>query len=323
MRPVLLALTLPAVCLAQVAQPRLTLATTQHDFGQIPPDRSVSYRFHARNTGTDTLTISDLKPSCGCTSTVVGRRTLAPGESTELEVSFNPAGLSGVVQKSVQVISNDPRAPAQALRFSADIQPAVSPLFQEVLLDLMSRTDRRKHSIRLESGTRAPIQVKTVDLSPAPWLGVATREEGKLLWVDLDLLASKLPPDKLQGLDTITLHLANPIPAVATIQVHWELPPPVTVTPARVAWAEPAGQERRAELLLASPQHQPFRVLAVRTSNPLFTVSAPSGEAAEQQKLAVLLAASAAPGHYEEKAFLTLDTPGHPELEVRLSATLR
>jgi hypothetical protein len=141
--------------------------------------------------------------------------------------------------------------------------------------------------------------------------------------VDLDLLASRLPPDKLKGIDNVLLRVSNPNPAVVNLAVHWELRPPVTVTPARVAWAEPAGQERRAELLLASPQHQPFRVLAVRTSNPLFTVSAPSGEAAEQQKLAVLLAASAAPGHYEEKAFLTLDTPGHPELEVRLSATLR
>jgi hypothetical protein len=28
-------------------------------------------------------------------------------------------------------------------------------------------------------------------------------------------------------------------------------------------------------------------------------------------------------GVYDEKAILTLDTPGHPELEIRLAASLR
>jgi len=323
MRPLLLALALPAICLAQAPLPRLALNITEHDFGRIAPDRPVSYRFRATNTGTGLLTITKLNPTCGCTSTVVGRQTLAPGESTELEVTFNPAGQSGVVHKSVQVVSDDPTGPTRTLNFTANVLPAISPGTQEVLMDNLVRTDRRLRTLTLESGTGAPIHVDNVELSPAPWLGVATEENGKQLRVELDMHASLLPPEKLEGFDTITLRLANPAPYVASIRVHWAMRPPVTVTPARVAWAEPAGQERRAELLLASPQHQPFRVLAVRTSNPLFTVSAPSGEAAEQQKLAVLLSASAAPGHYEEKAFLTLDTPGHPELEVRLSATLR
>ena len=161
MRPVLLALALPAICLAQAPQPRLTLKATHHDFGRIPPDRTVSYRFQARNTGTDLLTITDLKPTCGCTSTVVGRKTLAPGESTELEVSFNPVGFNGVVHKSVQVLSDDPRAPAQTLDFQADVAPVVFPLSQEILLDGLARTELRKRSILLTSGTSAPIRVWT------------------------------------------------------------------------------------------------------------------------------------------------------------------
>jgi hypothetical protein len=323
MRTVLLALAVPAICLAQVAQPRLTLATTQHDFGRISPDQPVNYRFLARNTGTDTLTILDLKPTCGCTSTVVGRHTLAPGESTELEVSFNPLGMSGVVHKSVQVLSNDPKAPSQTLSFQAEVAPVAFPLNQEIVLEGLAPNELRKRSILITSGTQSPLRVAAVELSPSPWLGVATREEGKNLWVDLELLTSRLPPDKVQGVDSVTLRLSNPNPVAANLTVRWERIPLINISPAWLAWAEPAGRELRARLVLTQPGHQPFRILATRTSNPLFTVAAPPEPTADRQEVEVLLAASAAPGHYEEKAFLTLDTPGHPELEVRLSATLR
>jgi hypothetical protein len=320
----LLVLSVPAICLAQAPQqPRLVLETSDFDFGKIAPDTVVTHRFPARNTGDAPLTIYNLNPTCGCTSTVVGKKTLAPGESTELEVTFNAAGQSGKTRKTVQVVSDDPAAPVQILKFEAEVLPVVTPNATVIRLEDLVRTDRRKTSVKLTSGTSSPIRVADVTFSDAPWLGVATREAGKVLWVDLDLLAAKLPPSKLSGDDTITLRLLNPGPSVANLGVHWELRPPVSVTPPRVAWAEPAGQELRATVLLAQPNNKPFRILAARTTNPLFKLAAVPTGAAARQSLEAVLSPEAPAGNYDEKAILTLDTPGHPELEIRLAATLR
>ena len=172
MRPVLLALFVPALCVAQT-QPRLGLDATTHDFGRIIRAFVVSHRFKATNLGTAPLTIKALKPSCGCTSTMTGKAILAPGEATELDVAFNPAGQYGVVYKTVTVESDDPVQPSQVLTIQAEILPEVIPSMDRVLLQDLVPADRRKVTVKLASGTGKPLSVATVELSEAPWLGVA------------------------------------------------------------------------------------------------------------------------------------------------------
>jgi hypothetical protein len=324
MRLASLLLVIPAICLAQApVQSRLVLDATDHDFGTIAPGTIVTYRFKATNAGNAPLTLGRPTPSCGCTSSVVGKAVLAPGESTELEVSFNPEGESGPVHKSVRVNSDAAVDPIQTVTFEAVVLPDVQPSASTVQFRDLARSDRRQASVQLKTGTGQPIRLAGVDLSEAPWLGVATREDGKDLWVDFDLLAGSLPKDKLQGDDSVTLRVANPRDSEVKLCVHWELRAPVTATPARVAWSEPAGQDLRASVQLASRDHKPFRILSARTSNPLLMVSGLSPRAAVSQGVQLRLSPAAAPGTYEEKAFLTLDSPGHPEFEIRVAASLR
>jgi len=318
-----LALSVPAICMAQAQnQPRLVLEEPHFDFGAIPSTPPVTHRFKVLNAGQAPLTISQLKPSCGCTSTIIGKQVVGPGERTELEITFNPAGYQGPVQKSLEVVSDDPNAPSQILTFEATVQFPVTVSPDQILFQDLRPTDHRKISIKVESQTESTIGLVTLEMSKAPWLGVATHEAEKTLWVDLDLLASRLPPGQLSGIDTITLRVVNPSPVTVPLVIHWDQHPPVEVVPPRVAWSEAAGQERRASLTLTHPGHTPFRILAARTSDPRFTVLSLPDRAARQQKLDVVLSAAAPAGHYEAFAFFTLDTPGHPELMVRLSAVL-
>ena len=325
MRPALLAalLSLPAACFAQTqGQPRLSLAEPDFDFGRIGPVQIVTHRFKASNTGSAPLTIANLAASCGCTSTVLGRKTLAPGESTELEVTFNPAGQHGVTRKAVQVFSDDPVAPAQTLTFQADVLAVILVSPEEVRFTDLTPRDRRKASVKVESLSGQPILLSNAELSEAPWLGVATREEDNNLWVDLDLLARRLPPARLSGIDTINLHVNNPGPSIVTVNVRWERRPPVSATPAQVAWAEPAGRDLRASVQLKTPDGKPFRILSARTSTPLLQVTGISRKASASQTFQVRLAPTAPAGQHEEEAILTLDTPGRPEFELRVSAAL-
>ena len=88
--------------------PVISFDKTHYDFGRITPDRKVAAKYRVTNTGNAYLSITQVRPSCGCTSTVLGKRSLAPGESTEVEANFDPHGFRGKVHKSIQVVSDDP-----------------------------------------------------------------------------------------------------------------------------------------------------------------------------------------------------------------------
>ena len=224
MRMPLLFLGVSAFCLGQAppqAPPRLAPDSVHYDFGQLAPGTRATHRFTLRNAGGSDLTITKVAASCGCTSSVVGRSTLAPGEETGLDVTFDTTGLQGPAQKSVQVLSNDPATPSFALSFQAEVLAVVLAETQRVQFRNLTPNDRRKASVKLVSTTGQAIHVADVVLSPAPWLGVTTREAGEELWVDLDLVARRLPPGQKSGTDTIGLHLVNPGPSEVQLKVHW------------------------------------------------------------------------------------------------------
>lgn len=324
MRIALLPFLVPALCLAQgQGNPRLVFEAPDFDFGQVAPAAVVKHAFRVTNAGDAPLTISRLVPGCGCTSALAGKETLAPGESTALEVTFNTAGESGGIRKSVRVFSDDPIEPVQAVYFEAKVLPEVHASAEAVLFQDLTRADRPKASVKLTSGTGRPIRVDGPPRPGTPWLGVAFREDGNDLWVDFDLLADRLPKDKLQGTGTIALRLLNPGPSEVNLGVRWELRSAVTASPARVAWAEPAGRALHAAVHLEHREHLAFRVLRVRTTSPLLHAALASSRSAPLQTIQLTLSAQARPGDYEEKLVLVLDTPGHPELEVRVSAALR
>ena len=324
MRIALLILSVPAICLAQApGRPHLVIEAPIYDFGKVAPDAQVSHRFKLRNAGDASLTIGKLSPSCGCTSTMVGKETLAPGDDTELEVTFNTTGLKGMARKSVQVASDDPAAPLQTLSFQAEVLPDITTSTDQVWFGDLAPKDCRKASVKLESTNNRPIILDDVVLSKAPWLGVATREENSTLWVDFELHADRLPPGALSGSDSVTLKIRSPRPSVIQLNAVWERHLPVKVTPPRVVWSETAGQELSTYVVLKNWQDQPFRILSVRTSSPLVRVIGIQPRAASSKGFRVELDRSAPPGNYSETVFLTLDTPGHPELEIRVAAALR
>ncbi|UII31611.1 DUF1573 domain-containing protein [Fulvivirga ulvae] len=93
--------------------PRLKLGENVHDFGKIGGDKAVSTTFILTNTGQTPLEVRQTKSNCTCATSKLKKSKLKPGESTEMEVTFNPEGRRGNQQKSITIYSNDPRHSAQ------------------------------------------------------------------------------------------------------------------------------------------------------------------------------------------------------------------
>lgn len=94
-----------------IAQPKLEIegGFTKNWGAVTPKDSPLKTSIVIKNTGTDDLMISKLKPSCGCTTAPLKKNQLKPGESTDVEVTFNVASNTGPVKKTITIETNDPK----------------------------------------------------------------------------------------------------------------------------------------------------------------------------------------------------------------------
>jgi hypothetical protein len=185
------------------------------------------------------------------------------------------------------------------------------------------RSVPRKASVKLSSGTDKPVALTEAKAAGAPYLTAALRQDGKDAWVDITLDGRKIPAGRTVGADAIIVRTANPKVPTVTLTVQWEMRADVTADPVRVAWSETVGQELHTQVVLKQVDGKPFRILSSRTTNPMLTVEGITKTAAARHEIEVVLSADAKPGLYTEKVMLALDDPNQPELELRVSASLR
>jgi hypothetical protein len=79
-----------------------------HDFGNVDVETENSYAFEFTNTGTEPLTITNARGSCGCTVPDWPKQAIKPNETATIDVIFRPSkGQAGVAQeKTVTVEAN-------------------------------------------------------------------------------------------------------------------------------------------------------------------------------------------------------------------------
>ena len=65
--------------------------------------RKVTFRF--TNTGQTPLLLRDVRPSCGCTGAEWEKRPVAPGQTGEIKITFDPNSL-GHFLKNIDIVCN-------------------------------------------------------------------------------------------------------------------------------------------------------------------------------------------------------------------------
>lgn len=93
------------------------------DFGTVMEGSFVIHKFVLTNTGDESLTITRVSTSCGCTTTALAKSTLEPGDSVELEAVFDTNGYGGrKVTKGIYVYVNDGTDAALSLRMTGEVK---------------------------------------------------------------------------------------------------------------------------------------------------------------------------------------------------------
>ncbi|MEO6901519.1 MAG: DUF1573 domain-containing protein [Bacteroidia bacterium] len=86
--------------------PTIEFTEEKHDFGDIIAGEKVSYAFSFKNTGSVNLLINSAQGSCGCTVPSFPKDPIKPGEKGLIDVVFNSEGKSGMVEKTITLVTN-------------------------------------------------------------------------------------------------------------------------------------------------------------------------------------------------------------------------
>jgi len=88
------------------SEPALKVYEEKHDFGNVTQGEKVSFSFLFKNIGGSDLVISSAHGSCGCTVPTYPKQAIKPGKEDKIDVIFDSEGKSGIVEKTITLLTN-------------------------------------------------------------------------------------------------------------------------------------------------------------------------------------------------------------------------
>jgi hypothetical protein len=143
-----LSLTAGLVCLAfslAAADPKMEIPDHTFDFGRVVQRATVTHVFWIKSVGDDTLRILNISPGCGCTQIPPLDSSLAPGDSTQLEIILDTRTFRGYVSKTPIIWTNTYEA---RTRLNLHAEMVLDPKLSRPLVIEPARLDVSQFSSR-------------------------------------------------------------------------------------------------------------------------------------------------------------------------------
>jgi hypothetical protein len=201
---------------AVLTGPKIQFDGREYDFGKAAAGEFVKHVFLVTNTGTDTLEISKVHPSCGCTTTGEWSRKIAPGQSGTIPIQFNSTHYNGSVTKTIDVTSNAKNQPNATLILKGVVWKPIDIAPQTAVITIQSdETNTTSTSVRIVNQTESEVTISNLtSTSPAFTGEVKTVKPGK----EYELIITAHPPFP-QGNNSATVSLNTSLSNVPAISV--------------------------------------------------------------------------------------------------------
>jgi uncharacterized cupredoxin-like copper-binding protein len=161
-----------------LAAPSISVEKPTHDFGTINQGQKVDHLFAVKNRGDEPLTITQIRSSCGCTAATLSTKTIPPGKSGEVKVTFDSTNFADQVTKTVHLDSNDPRNPSTVLTMQGKIVEIIAATPRTLNLGSLKAGSRKEVMLKLENRGTTTFTVTSVHSPMAAIVG--TIREGKV-----------------------------------------------------------------------------------------------------------------------------------------------
>ena len=109
-----------------------------------PEQEQIRTSFKVTNEGEKTVRIARVKTSCGCTGSILDKKIIKPGESTEITATFNKGKRQGLNRNRLQVYLDSAPDPVVTLLMNVEIPKLIEATPQIVYWSAdSSKTERR------------------------------------------------------------------------------------------------------------------------------------------------------------------------------------
>ncbi|MEM9025654.1 MAG: DUF1573 domain-containing protein [Verrucomicrobiota bacterium] len=206
-------------CLAVLSIPLICKGSLTWETREVSQTVDISAKeaiasFPFTNSGDQTITITEVKTSCGCTATSLDKKTYAPGESGEIEAVLNIGDRLGLQRKTVRVYTDNGADPA-LLTMTTTI-PKVLEISPRFLFWKQGEAFAPK-SIDLSVGVDAPVNITSIQSSAGQFKTMlSVVEEGK----QYNLRVSAVGTGKQRAVITIVTDYPAEDPKTYRIHAH-------------------------------------------------------------------------------------------------------
>jgi len=120
----LLILLFVAISTSMIAQPIMEFdCGKEYDWGNVKPkDSPLKAKVKIMNKGNEVLKITNVKPSCGCTTAPIDKDEIKPGEFATLDITFNIKDNPGIQRKSITISTNIPDNEKEILSIKCNVK---------------------------------------------------------------------------------------------------------------------------------------------------------------------------------------------------------
>ena len=113
------------------SQPKIQFDQTTYNFGDVQQGGGkVTGRFEFTNTGDSELSLTQVKPGCGCTATNYTKEAIPPGGRGYIDATYNPGG-AAPFSKSITVTTNEPENNKTVLHIKGTVVSRPPTVFEQ------------------------------------------------------------------------------------------------------------------------------------------------------------------------------------------------
>jgi len=158
-----------------VQGPKIEVSTGSHDFGTVIYGDVVEHNFTITNIGNQPLEILRLSTSCGCTEASMedSDKTIAPGKSVLMRVTFDPAVHKddsdlGNLTRIVYIKTNDPANPEIEVTINAFVvkEDSNSQNDQVKIIKMTAKKwEFSPNPIKVKQGDKVRLEIESIDVA--------------------------------------------------------------------------------------------------------------------------------------------------------------
>ena len=149
---------------------------TIHDFGSMRVGQSGEHLFVVRNEGTDELTLAIGQTSCKCTLGDLQNDRLAPGEETQVKLSWTVKTNASTFSQQAELITNDPSNANVKLTITGNVIREFTSVPETLNFGSVTAGQSAVTQSRLYSYSAMPMRILSTSISDAGIDALATIE---------------------------------------------------------------------------------------------------------------------------------------------------